>query len=568
MLNNRRLLFLILVFLTLFSSCKQKTELTKQTPLEEIVEDEEYAIVNPEEPAVLLKLDTNDRYIGTFGSKMVYVRLRYSSEHKLEGAYYEIDSVDIYMRPVDFCITTEGEFYQWEDGNQSHLFEAKYQINKDMVNGAILQVDQQLFNSSSLLYFSFKKYVETDTVSVSSMRYRKPCFDVDCQEDVVYGRALGPWTSLKIAEDEGYAKAILPYLFKASNNKEWDLTMDIYTPRGDSLKKRPLVMLIHGGAFFFGDKHGKEMVAQCTHLASLGYVAVSINYRMGFELSKASIQRCGYRAIQDAHAAMRFLTHYAKDYGIDEKRMYIGGSSAGSITAMNMVYMTEDSRPKSTLKKHFQGKFGSMYDSGNDLKDKFKIKGIINMWGAVYELSDVMRHPLPMISFHGTADKVVPCFKDYPFAQLNGKNGKGKLSGVYFDEMYGSSTIHEMLKKKNVHQEFYPLDSLGHAPWTGKDRQLNQVYYFIQDKMTNFLYDDLVYDVHLKKQENKISYESSTEVKNACWTLTGGIFLKKSPDEVDIRLFSDAPVHTLSVTGVLYNDAEFNLKTNFHSSAN
>jgi len=563
MLNRQFLTIAILVFLTLFASCDGKKTLSKNTPLEEITEDEQFSLVNPEGPAILTVLDTKNTYLGHFGSKQVYVRLDYSSEDKLEGTYYVIDSVNLYLKPVAFCVTTDGNAYKWEGGDEDFFFETKYQTNKKRINGAFIQIEKHPRRAvSEIVYFDFQKY-ETGKGKISSNRYQKKVFEVDCQQDVVYGHALGPWTSLAIADDEGYAKAVLPYLFKASNNKNLALTMDIYTPRGDSLKQRPMVLLIHGGAFFFGDKHDKEMVAQCSHFASLGYVAVSINYRMGFELSKISIQRCGYKAIQDAHAAMRYMAHHAAEYGIDPERMYIGGSSAGSITAMSTVYMTDDSRPKSTLKKHFAGKFGSLTESGNNLTDKFKVKGIINMWGAVYELVDVSEKPLPMISFHGTADQVVPCYKGYPFAQLNGKKGKGQLSSVYFDEMYGSHEIHEVLKAKGVHQEFYPLDSLGHAPWRNKDdRKLNDVFYFIQRKVTKFLYDDLVYDVHLKQQDNTVFYVTSTEVKHAQWTLDGGIILQESPDEVEIRLLKDAPKPCLSVTGLLNNNAEFNLKIN------
>ena len=562
MLNRRFLSVLLLFFLTLFASCDRKKTLSGNTPLEEIAQDENFALVNPEDPAVLPALEVKDTYLGRWGSKQVYVRLNYSSEDKLEGTYYVIDSVNLYLKPVAFCVTTDGNAYKWESGDEDFFFETKYQTNKNRINGAFIQIEKYPRRAvSEIVYFDFQKY-ETGKGKISSNRYKKKVFEVDCQQDVVYGHAIGPWTSLAVAEDEGIAKAVLPYLFKASATKNLALTMDVYTPRGDSLTKRPLVVLIHGGAFFFGDKHDKEMVAQCTHWASLGYVAVSLNYRMGFELSKVSIQRCGYKAIQDAHAAMRYLTHYADKYGIDKECMYIGGSSAGSITAMNMVYMSNDNRPKSTTKKRFQGKYGSLYESGNDLKDEFKIKGLINMWGAVYELDEVSANPLPTISFHGTADQVVPYDKGFPFAQLNGKKGKGQLSSMYFDEMYGSNKINEVLKAKGVHQEFYPLDSLGHAAWKDKDRKLNSVFYFIQDKVTKFLSDDLVYDVRLKQQDNTVFYVTTTEVKRAQWTLDGGIILRESPDEVEIRLLKDAPKHSLSVTGLLNNNAEFNLKIN------
>ena len=324
MLNRPFVLFLFFAFLTLFFSCSRGKILDKNTPLEEIVEDEQFTLVNPETPAVLPVLDTSYAYLGYFGEKRLFFRLHYSSKHKLEGTYYVIDSVNLYLQPVAFCIITSGGLYKLEEGKNEFYMDAKYQRNKGVVNGAVEKIDKLTKKAAAkLVYFDFRVYregMDIEEGSVVSDRYKKPLFEVDCQHDVVYGHSVGPWTSLAIPEDMGYAQALLPYVFKASNQKDLKLTMDIYTPRNDSLTKRPLVVLVHGGAFFFGDKHDVEMIAQCTHLASLGYVAVSINYRMGFELSKASIQRCGYKAIQDAHAAMRYLTHHAEEYGIDRQR--------------------------------------------------------------------------------------------------------------------------------------------------------------------------------------------------------------------------------------------------------
>lgn len=339
--------------------------------------------------------------------------------------------------------------------------------------------------------------------------------------------------------------------------------MDIYLPMNDSLTCRPLLVLIHGGAFFFGDKHDPEMIAQCRHYASLGYVVASVNYRMVFELSKVSIQRCAFKSIQDAHAAMRYLVHHAEKYGIDKNRLYIGGSSAGSITAMNMVYMTDENKPFSTRKKHFSKVHGQLHNGGNNLTETFQIRGLINMWGALYEIEDMLKYPVSLISFHGDADKVVPYDKGYPFAQLNGKKGKGKLCEAYFDAMYGSSAIAQALKGKNVHHKFYSLAGKGHAPWRDEKGDLNDVFYYIQKETTKFLYDDLTYDVSIQKKD-KFAYKlNASAVKSVQWHLQGGVILSKDNDKVEIRLFKDTPDYLLSAEGLLQNDAQYSVVKKF-----
>ena len=56
--------------------------------------------------------------------------------------------------------------------------------------------------------------------------------------------------------------------------------MDIYTPNNDNLGKRPLIVYVHGGAFYAGDKASQDCIDFCTAFAKKGYVAVSVNYRL------------------------------------------------------------------------------------------------------------------------------------------------------------------------------------------------------------------------------------------------------------------------------------------------
>ena len=53
MLNKRIFVVLILVFLTLFSSCRRKQELSKNTPLQKIQEDEVFEMVAQKESELL-----------------------------------------------------------------------------------------------------------------------------------------------------------------------------------------------------------------------------------------------------------------------------------------------------------------------------------------------------------------------------------------------------------------------------------------------------------------------------------------------------------------------------------
>jgi predicted esterase len=191
------------------------------------------------------------------------------------------------------------------------------------------------------------------------------------------------------------------------------LTMDLYFPAGaTTANKYPLVMMIHGGSYLNGDK--TDLIEECKILADSGFVAASINYRLGWRAGTgecagdtASELQAGYRALQDANAAMRFLIANAKHYGIDTSWVFAGGSSAGSSLALNTAYI-----PNQIAKIYTPADYtllGPINQAGNTLTNSFKIKGICNMWGALPDSNLITAASgVPTISFHGTNDDVVP----------------------------------------------------------------------------------------------------------------------------------------------------------------
>ena len=103
----------------------------------------------------------------------------------------------------------------------------------------------------------------------SQLRYKQEVFsEVIKTEDVVYGNAPD------IPFDGAF---------------EWfteniDLTMDIYEGDGDTLTNRPVIIFMHSGGFFTGSHEADDMVALSNSSAKMGYVAVSIAYRLNYNL--------------------------------------------------------------------------------------------------------------------------------------------------------------------------------------------------------------------------------------------------------------------------------------------
>lgn len=165
------------------------------------------------------------------------------------------------------------------------------------------------------------------------------------------------------------------------------LTLDEYAPAGDTVKRRPAIIWVHGGSFRSGDKTSPELVDEATTFAEKGYVNASIDYRLepgGCSAANPTLTciQAMQEAVADAQTAVSFLRTNAATYGIDPTRIAIGGSSAGAITALHVGYDTAET-PASA------------------------VRAAVSLSGANI-LEDIGPGDAPALLFHGTADPLVP----------------------------------------------------------------------------------------------------------------------------------------------------------------
>lgn len=212
-------------------------------------------------------------------------------------------------------------------------------------------------------------------------------------------------------------------------NQKQDLKMDVLTPASD--KELPLVVFIHGGGFYGGDK--KTHTTFCTSLSQQGYVVANINYRLGFDTSAGQkdigiIMAC-YRATQDASSALRYLMHHAKDYHIDTTAVFLSGESAGGVTSLAEAYMSQ--QQWDALFPMIHQNLGAIKESGNELKASYQLKGIISMWGGILDTSLIspgISKQIPIALIQSQSDEVVPY-----------QHSKGQRT--LFNTLYGSFDI-------------------------------------------------------------------------------------------------------------------------------
>ena len=173
------------------------------------------------------------------------------------------------------------------------------------------------------------------------------------------------------------------------------LLLDLYQPAGDTQTQRPAVVWVHGGSFTGGDKGTGPSADLAQKFSLLGYVTVSINYRLlqtgctGGNITSA----CGQAAVDaqhDAQAAVRFLRANAVAYGIDPTRIGVGGDSAGAIAATLVGVRSDD--PGTSGNPGYSSQVGGFASISGGLPN-----------GAFAGAGDS-----PGVLFSGTADTTVP----------------------------------------------------------------------------------------------------------------------------------------------------------------
>ena len=388
-------------------------------------------------------------------------------------------------------------------------------------------------------------YQNPPYTSLDNQLYRRKNFKVLSKKNIEYGQALGYWSSRIIKPNENYAEMLADGLKNSIRRTTQSLTFDIYMP-DDSTRLHPLVLMLHGGAFYVGDKKDTAITLWCQHLASLGYVAVSANYRMGFLPTKGEIERTGYMALQDAHAAMRYLVSKAEELQIDTNLIFVGGASAGAITALNLAFMRDKDRPNKVLKR--QNELGTIASSGNSIKASFHIKAVANLWGAVYNTNILENSNTDIVSFHGDADQIVPYDKGYPFSDISKVLGKR-----IFSPMYGSVQIDNQARKLGYRSQLYTFPGEGHSLHHKADGSWNQKNFeFIRDKMSDFFYREIVtHDASITENRNnpRLFSVEPADVTDVAWRVEGGFILKIDDNSIEIVWRDDAPHQSLTATG-------------------
>lgn len=221
------------------------------------------------------------------------------------------------------------------------------------------------------------------------------------------------------------------------------LVMDVYQPEGDVATNRPVILLSHNGSFLpevytqflaglcFNGRKDSSMVELCQRFARRGYVAVSFDYRLGWNATASdqstrtkTIIQAVYRAMQDAKSLVRYFKNdYANNgnqWGIDTGKFVVGGSNSGAYVALaagSLNDASELTNPKFVdmngpfIKQNelgdFEGFGGTLnHDNYPGISSKFQC--VLALGGAVGDTSWIQTGEAPVIAFQGVNEEGTP----------------------------------------------------------------------------------------------------------------------------------------------------------------
>ncbi|MBI9034531.1 MAG: hypothetical protein JEZ03_08695 [Bacteroidales bacterium] len=201
---------------------------------------------------------------------------------KLKGSFILAKENQTKVTPYNFIAKrTDTDVYQINLCYGNKKFKAVFNgtIESHFIDGKLI-IDDKLAHTLGLISLEYPITIsrEIQFPPKETYRYQKEVFDsVIVRSAIKYGAAKGYYKEYLIDDDQepDYREVIKTVLKRLSMNslnsmlsvfssdfKEeqiQNLLLDVYEPYGDTLQKRPLLLLIHGGAFLIGDRQTKTI---------------------------------------------------------------------------------------------------------------------------------------------------------------------------------------------------------------------------------------------------------------------------------------------------------------------
>ncbi len=231
-----------------------------------------------------------------------------------------------------------------------------------------------------------------------------------------------------------------PITTDPGNPQQGPLLLDLYTPTGDVATNRPLVIYLHTGNFlpkYFnggtgGSKEDSTAVEVCRRYAKRGFVAASVQYRLGWnpissdpDVRRGTLLNAVYRAIHDAQTAVRFFKKSVDTggnvYGVDTTKIALIGQGSGGYVSLAYVTLDRieelqilkfvDANLQSYVNTAIVGNIdgtGGAVNTYNHPGYTNEVSMAVNLGGAIGDSSWLENTSKPIVSFHCPLDGFAP----------------------------------------------------------------------------------------------------------------------------------------------------------------
>lgn len=150
---------------------------------------------------------------------------------------------------------------------------------------------------------------------------------------------LEEFKNIKINYLNTNAKRMLNVVYKKTDNR--DLYLDIYYPTNTTdYANLPTIIYTHGGGWVTGDKQLNGLFTRVVSgLLENGFCVVSVDYRLWSGNGKTVMRDC----VIDSKDAVRYMSKYSKELGVNPNKFYAFGDSAGGQIAQILLLSTPES---------------------------------------------------------------------------------------------------------------------------------------------------------------------------------------------------------------------------------
>ena len=249
------------------------------------------------------------------------------------------------------------------------------------------------------------------------------------------------------------------------------LNLNLVTPTGDTETNRPLIILLHTGNFLpallnggiHGDVDDPYLVSLAERLGRMGYVVALADYRKGWnpiatsqEERTNTLINAAYRGVQDINACTRFFRRSVMDggnpYGINPEQIVVWGVGTGGYAALGAAALDQyedvlldkffgpdingDGFPDPFVIEPFHGDplntqvgidpfmtvgvdtlsypnhADECEEDGVNCRYSSEIQLVVNMGGAMGDISWYDESDPPTISYHVPTDPLAPYMSD------------------------------------------------------------------------------------------------------------------------------------------------------------